>query len=86
MVDERWQQFWGSTEEPDEEIALQVIANLEAALDEGSSYLDMMYAAYQRVTDIPPDEVVLVESKSPDGRKLYQYITKEEAEEMVRAW
>ena len=59
MVDERWQSFWGSSEEPDEQVAQMVIDNLEAALDEGSNYHDMMYGAYLRVTDIPPDEVVL---------------------------
>ena len=83
MVDERWQSFWGSSEEPDEQVAQMVIDNLEAALDEGSNYHDMMYGAYLRVTDIPPDEVVLVENKLKDGRKLYQYITQEEAQELI---
>lgn len=49
------------------ETAQALIDLLQAELDEGSSYMDMMYAAYLRETDLRPEEVALVETTSEDG-------------------
>ena len=88
MTDERWKGYWGASddEEADPELAQKLISNLETAYDEGSHYFDMLYAAYLRVTDIPPDEAVLVELKLPDGRKMYRFVTAGEAETILSSW
>jgi len=89
MTDERWKGYWGSSDDDDDvelDLAQKLIANLETAYDEGSHYFDMMYAAYLRVTDIPPDEAVLVELKLPDGGKMYRFVTAGEAEDIVSSW
>jgi hypothetical protein len=51
---------------------------VDASLDEGSNYLSMMYAAYQRETNIPAEEVALVETKLPDGTVVTYFATREQ--------
>ena len=83
MIDERWGKFWGVPNEPDEEIAQRLVDNVDAAMDEGSSFIDMMYAAYIRETQIPADEAVLIQRTFPDGTRTYHYISRREMEEMM---
>lgn len=75
MTDERWRRFWDGDEDEDKELKDALIRNVEAAVDEGSSYIDMMYAAYLRATDVDPEDVALVELKEPDGT-VVQYFCK----------
>ena len=59
--------------EADKELIADIMRNVDAVMDDGSSYVDMMYAAYVRETDIPPYRVALVQNKDPETGKTVSY-------------
>ena len=51
--------------EADKELIEDLMRNIDASLDEGSSYLDLMFAAFIRTTDLHPEEVAMVQQYCP---------------------
>jgi len=65
--------------EADKELIEDIMRNVDAVMDSGSSYVDMMYAAYLRETDIPPDRVALVQNKDPETGRTVSYFMDRDA-------
>ena len=62
----------------DQELINDIMRNVEATLDEGSSYIDLMWAAYVRTTEIPPEDVALVQMTEPDGTIITYFARKQD--------
>lgn len=59
-----------------------LVEAIEAQLDNGSRYLEMMYSAYLRETQIPAHKVALVVLEG-EGITTYQFVTIKKADELM---
>ena len=61
-----------------------IVESVEAMLDNGSQYLEMMYAAFLRKTSIPAHKVALVEL-SRGNVTVYKFTTRKAADKLLHA-